>query len=190
VTSETFDPFAGGVLVEGMHDTLVANLSNFAATAGIHVSRICTPLAGHCSEVESEYICHFNKYRVAGVLSGLCYTGKSVVDAEDHMASLAGALVRNFVGAKVATVGKVLDLLATGGDLSIACLLIPNFFVSKANGGGVSPWQIPLLLDMLMDRRQRQLQTVIYASSFEMLDKEYGLAFGHVIQTNFRHVKI
>ncbi len=186
----TFDPFAGGALVKGDHDTLVANLAGYAADACIHPSRICTPLANQCSPPEVEYIRQFNRHRAEGVIHGLCYVGASVVESDEHMSALAGALVRNFIRARVLTVGTVLDLLTAGNDPSVTCLLIPNFFVSKMNGGGVAPWQIPALLDLLLARQRDGLQTIIYASELTQLDKEYGLAFGRLVGNNFKIVTL
>jgi len=186
----SFDPYAAGALVKGEHEPLVANLIAFAKTAGVAPAQICTPLGDQISKAESYYVRKFHFHRTGGEVSGLCLTGSDTMLAEDHMVAITACLVRNFIDARLMTVGTVLDLLAAGDDPSCTCLLISNFFLSKAEGGGASTWQIPVLLDLLLARKLAGQQTVLYVSDMIKLGKEYGLAFGRLIESQYKIVAL
>jgi len=185
------DPYATGVLFPDVHDRLVADIDGFAKDAGIQRHWLWTPLANTCGESEIEYVRRFRHHRVSGQLHGLCYVGQSKnPDVEDRTFALAGALVRNFVRARVMTVGMVLDRIGMGMTPDPTCLLIPNFFLSKAQGGGIATWQIAALYDLLVQRAASGQQTIIYASSLAALANEYGAGFGNLVQSHYLKVQI
>ena len=183
-----FDPYASGVLDAAHHSRLVADLSTYAFDAGIQPHWICTPLPGDMCEGERDYLRRFRKHSAKGV-SGLALTGKNEYGrVETHMAAMAGALVRNFIRARVMTLGTVLDMLPRQEMPDLACLLIPNFFLSAAEGGSLATWHISSLFDYLTYRHIAGLQTVIYASSLDLMDKEYGLAFRRMVQAHYKQL--
>ena len=106
------------------------------------------------------------------------------------MAAIAGALVRNFIRARVITLGAVLDEIAEDGPPEATCLLIPNFFTPKAEGGTIATWQVSALYDLLVRRGAQSLQTVICCPSIEQLGMEYGAAFSTLVNQSFTHVDI
>jgi len=106
-------------------------------------------------------------------------------EPERHMAALAGALVRNFVRARVMTLGKVLDAMAKHEEVEATCLLIPNFHLSKNEGGNIASWQVQHLHDLLVQRGQSGLQTVVYVSDFDSLRHDFGFALSRLIETNY-----
>jgi hypothetical protein len=190
VNDMTFDPYAGGALIRGEHEAIVANLEAFAKTAGIHPQEVCTSVVGRISGPELEYVRQFNFHRAEGHVSGLCLTGEAMLAAEEHMVAITGCLLRNYIDARLMTIGTLLDLLAAGNDPDCGCLLLTNFFLSKAEGGGVTPWQVPILLDLLLARKLTRQQTVLYVSDLPRLDKEYGFAFGRLIQSQYKIVAL
>ena len=106
------------------------------------------------------------------------------------MYALAGALVRNFVRARVITVNSVIDQSQHGRAPEATCLLIPNFFLGKADGGGLPAWQVAILYDVLLARSAQGLQTVVYVSSLDLMKKEYGFNFTRLIQTNYKTLEV
>ena len=185
-TAEIHPAYKTGVLEEATHGRLVQNLDGFARDAGIQPFWIWTPLSDTVSQAEIDYVREFRKHKVQGKVQGLAYfrlTGKA--EPEKHMAALAGALVRNFVRARVMTLGGVLDALAKHEEIEATCLLIPNFHLSKGEGGGIATWQTHMLYDLLVNRAQTGLQTVIYVTDYETLRKDYGLAIGRLIEANY-----
>ena len=180
------DPYASGVLQEAHHARLVANLDGFARDAGIQPFWIWTPLAKTVGETEIEYISDFRRHRVEGLVQGLCYVRETAkAEPEKHMAALAGALVRNFIRARMMTLGSVLDTLSKHEEIEATCLLIPNFHLSKDEGGNIASWQVQHLHDLLVQRGQSGLQTVVYTSDMTVLRKDYGLAIGRLIENNY-----
>ena len=180
------DPYATGVLQKAHHERLVAGIDGFARDAGIQPFWIWTPLAKTVSEAEIDYIRDFRKHKVEGLVQGLCYVRThDSGEVEKHMAALAGALVRNFIRARVLTLGNVLDHIARKEEIEATCLLIPNFHLSKLESGSIASWQTNGLYDLLVDRGQSGLQTVVYTSGLDSLRKDYGLAIGRLIENNY-----
>lgn len=186
------DPYKDGVLVKEHHERLVADLETYAKDAGIQPYWIYQALPDHFTKREIDYIRGFRKHaNTPGAVCGLVYTGKNGVGSiEARMSAIAGCLVRNFVRARVMTLGSVLDHLAAKTMPAISCLLIPNFFYSAAEGGTIAPWQIAALLDFMSARQLQGQQTVIYATDRMVLKKEYGLGFGQMIDTHFLEVQV
>jgi hypothetical protein len=180
------DPYATGVLHEAHHSRLVADLDRFAADAGIQPRWLWQSMIGVCSSEEIEFFKAFHRNRVEGNKIGLCYVGKKFDPHVDtRMASMTAALVRNFVRARIMTVGDVLDILKDNDRPEATCLLIPNFFFSKTEGGDVASWRTAALLDMLYNRQMSGLHTVIAVSSIKLLASEYGEQFGSFIDEHF-----
>ena len=191
MTMLAVDPYASKVLVKEVHDRLVADIDNFARDAGIQKHWIWTSLKGIASNAEITYGRQFKQHQVSGAVSGLAYVGRDdelVVD--DRMAALAGFLLRNFVRAKLMTLSAVLDAAKDGYISDATCLLVPNFFMSKKEGGGLPGWQVNLLLDLLTARKVHGLQTVIYVSDMDAMAQEYGLALSKMVAGNFAIVEL
>lgn len=176
------DPYASGVLQKKHHERIVADLSGFAKDAGIQEHWIYTSLIGEAPASAIEYIKSFRQIVSDGKLSGVLLMGKTPT-ADQIMAAMAGALVRNFIRARVVTAS---DLFTEGNDLDhLSCILVPNFFLSKDGAGHIASWQIQTMFDVIMSRKLRGLQTVLYATDMQLLGKEYGLAFSSFLKANY-----
>ena len=183
--------YASGVLVEEHHDRLVQNLNAFAKDAGIQPRWISTKLADTCGPAEVNYVKKFNFLKASGEVDGLCYLRTSgAADPDRRMAALAGAFVRNFIRARVMTLGTVFDHTAKGGRIDATVLLIPNFCLSKSEGGAIAAWQSQAMVDLLMQRAQDGQQTVLYATSLADVGAMYGTLLARTIETRFRQVGI
>jgi hypothetical protein len=181
------DPYTSGVLVEAHHERLVADMAHFARDAGIQPHWLSTSMIGLCAPEEIAYLKKFNQTEKRG----LCYLGKSklVAPVDKRMSALTAALVRNFIRARMMTLSTVLEILKYGEEPDATCLLIPNFFFKKEEGGAMSAWHPGMLLDLLYARQADGLHTVIAVSSWTGLDAEYGTAFCDFITENFQIVK-
>ncbi len=184
------DPYASGILKREVHARLVADLDNIARDAAIQPKWIWTPLEQTVSPAEVEWVKRFRYHPHEG-RAGLCLTGKSPEGVEDRMCAIAGALVRNFIRARVYTVGQLIELLADGEPAPTStCLLIPNFFLGKALGASLVDWKVTLLFDALLDRHLRGLQTVLYASDLKAMAVEYGAAIAQHVKSNYQLTSI
>ena len=106
------------------------------------------------------------------------------------MAAMAAALVRNLCRARVMQVGTLLDRLADGGSVAATCLLVPDFALSKAEGGHIAPWQSTAIRGLLVDRANEGVQTVLYATSPAAISDMYGLATRRIVETHFLKTEI
>ena len=183
----TDNPYSYGVLQPEHHERLVADLENYARDAGIQPHWIYTPLPDTIGKGEREYLKRFRQHMASqGDVAGLCYTARSGVKSVDQVFSaLAGCLVRNFIRARVMTLGMVLEALASQSMPELSCLLIPNFFHPAADGGHIASWQVSALYDMLVARQLNGQQTVIYASDLHALGNEYGVPMKKLIDQHF-----
>ena len=184
------DYYASGVLFPEHHDRLVANIDKYALDAGINKRWIWTPLTEVCGPEEIAYVKAFNRYRSSGDVQGLCFIQASYSQVDQRMYAIAGALTRNFIRARVMTVGSVLDAINSGNTPDATCLLIPNFFLSASQGGTIASWQIAKLFDLLAGRAAMQQQTIVYASNLKDLATQYGAAFRATIDANFLQIQI
>lgn len=181
----TIDPFAYGALRKNHHERLVADLDNFARDAGIQPRWIYEPMPD-MPEAISTYLRRFKHHSSEGI-AGLCLTKKSKLPMppDQYMSAIAGFLVRNFIRARVMPLGSVIDAHASDTLPELTALLIPNFFYPASEGGTVASWHVSALHDLLVSRQVSGQQTIIFASDLALLRKEYGLAFGDLLDANF-----
>ena len=187
------EAFKTGVLKEEAHSRLVLNLTQYAKDAGIEPYWVWTPLADVCGEDEAEYLRRYYIHKEEHVISGLLYMRSALgdfPDADKHMAALAGGFVRNFIRARMMTLSTVLGLLEDGEDVTATVLLIPNFAMSKDEGGELPSWKSRLIYDLLLQRATKGQHTVLYASTLADVSRTYGTACARLLNSRFRKVLI
>lgn len=184
-------PWTTGVLHKDVHGRLVAEIDSVARDASIVPEFIWKPLVESCGETEIAYIKRF-KFHRQDRRGGLAYVGRNPsLDLTDRMSAMAGALLRNFIRARVLTVEELLDSLEKDGVPNHACLAIPNFYIEKALGGGkMAEWRVGLLFDFLLQRRKLGLQTLIYVSDLNAMGGEWGPAFQRYVKDHFISVPV
>jgi hypothetical protein len=171
-----------GVLNPEVHARLVADIDRIALDAGIPKRWIWTPVADVLEDHEVEWLRTFRRQEKAGrAYIGLSFTP----DLETRMAAMAGALVRNFIRARVMTANQVIDALADKAMPHLTCLLIPNLYAES----GQPQWRVNLLHDLLIDRRNRELQTVVGVTSVKDLERDYGASMASFIKSHYTPVK-
>lgn len=189
IMSNKADPYLSGVLKAGIHDRLVADIDNYAIDAGILPSWISLPLSETCSQAEVKWVRRFNFHKLEGH-TGLVLQGTDV-DFADRMAAIAGALVRNFIRARVITVSRLMEEIEAGEPPhQYTCLLIPNFYIGKSNGGMLAEWKAARLLDFLLERHMAGKQTVVSVSNLNHLTTEYGSGFTSLFQKSYQQIKV
>lgn len=179
------DPYASGVLKEAVHGRLVQDIANYARDAAIQPHWIWQALSP--VQFTSEEISFIRRFRFhAGEgCSGLVYTGNHPeLDPEDRMSAIAGALLRNFVRARVATVNEVVADAERNEVPDVSALLIPNFF---AKGQEKPKWKVGTMLDVLLTRRQMGLQTILHVSDMHGMSVLYGDAMKRHLEKHYRH---
>lgn len=165
--------FEIGILDREYHARLLADLERFAAKAGIPPEFVWSRMSQYCTQEEVAWV----KRMRMGKDHGLCLVGDFQVPIEDQMMAIAGACLRNFIDARVMPVQEVLSHLKSDSMPYPTVLLIPNFCLSKGDGGDIAQWQSSSLLGMLYSRLAKNLKTVLYIASESALEKNYGEAF-------------
>lgn len=184
------DPYAAGVLDPEIHRRLVPNLERFARDANITPEWIWTPLGETCGPVEVGWVKRFRFHR-GDKASGLVYVGWSPdPPVEDRMAAIAGVLIRNFINPRVMTVHELFNAANDGAVPDISCLLVPDFFLGKAQGGDMPSWRVPLLLSALLQRHALGVQTVLHVSDPVAMGIEYGVALKRHIESHYVQVEV
>jgi len=187
------DPYETKVLKEEVHARLVQNLDVYARDAGIQRRWVWTPLAETCGDAEIDYVRKYPTHKAEGAVQGLLYVSASPgvsPKVDERMAAVAGAFVRNFIRARVMTLASVLETLGSDKSVEATVLLIPNFCLSKAEGGDLPTWKAAMVYDLLLQRSNANLHTVLYASSVGEATKTYGTACGRLLDSHFLKVAI
>ena len=183
-----FDPYKPGALDPDHHERLVADLADYAHDAGINSHWICTPLSDGVSEAEIEYLRQFKRLPTSDVC-GLAYIGDGWSDrVSNRMSLVTGCLVRNFVRARLMTLGTLLDHVHANDLPELRAIAVPNFFVRQNGLGSVASWHVTGLLDLLMQRRVTGAQSILYVQDMKALKAEYGAAFSELIQNHYVQV--
>lgn len=178
--------YASGVLKEGVHDRIVADLNFYASDARISVDKLWTSLKGVASDSEITWVMNFRANVQHGIYGLVLHGANEDYDAVDRFSAIAGALVRNFVRARVMTLGQVLDSLDDGVIPEHSCLLIPNFHLGSADGKATLPaWKVSRVLDLLLARKVAGHQTVVYVEDLDLMAKDYGAQAAQHIANHF-----
>ncbi len=184
--SQLHQAYESGVLDPSVHGRLVANLEGYARRANIMEPMILHKMSQFdCSKEEIQYVKTLRSAAQKG-LYGLVYHGKETKPVMTRMMAVAGACLRNFLDAKVMTIQELLADIKAGEPPDATALLVPNFFIERAEGGRIADWHIAELLGVLYARMARGQQTFLYVSDFDALRKTYGDPIASHLQTHFR----
>lgn len=166
------DPYASGVLNREAHGRLVEQLDEFCEQARVPRKYVLQRMAAfNCEDDEITWTRHFREH-VAHGKTGLIYLG-SWSRVLERMHAMAGALIRNFIDARVWTVQEVVEAAHEGEPPLFTALLIPNF-VATVQGKGLAPWHVAELHRTLIARHSAEKQTVISVASEKELRAVYG----------------
>lgn len=181
------DPYASGVLLPDVHDRLVKDIANIATDAMIHPKWISTRLQDVVPEGVVDWVRQFNRNYEGGI-SGLALLGENrVAQAVNACSAIAGALLRNFVHARVVMEAQLFsEGESFAGAPDPTCLLIPNFFT----GTDMAAWRIRALQDVIYDRHVRGRQTVVYVPSLATLSAKYGASTAELLGECYAHVSL
>lgn len=180
------EAYESGVLNKDVHERLVLDIDRIAQIARVPKKMIWTPLSKNAGPQEIAYVTGFKRLANAEKSAGLLYTGKT--SPLTRMQAVCGALVRNFIDARVMTLQEVLAEIKFGGEIDCTCLLIPNFYegkdMSKYLGSQASD-----ITSMILSRHTQGMQTVLYVSSMSEF-KERGPMIWQHVSDNFEEVQL
>lgn len=188
MTTQLAQAYDSGVLDPTVHGRLVANLEQYARRANIQDAMILGKMSQfECTAEEINYVRSIRRMSSEGSY-GLVYLGRETKPVMTRMMAVAGACLRNFIDAKVMVIQDLLAQLKDGNPPEATVLLVPNFFIARAEGGRIAEWNVAELLGLLYARMAQGKQTFLYVSDFDALRKTYGDPIAMHLQNSFRAV--
>lgn len=174
---------------EGVHARLIQDMEHICYTAGIPAKCVEESMVGKAREPEIEWFKKFNKEKSEH--AGLMFLGSA--DVLNRMMYLTGALVRNFIDARLVTMSNVIPMKenkeAQIDPVEPTVLLISNLHVKTHGGKPLTAWQIQILYDALISRLTAGKQTVVFVESLEGLGTDYGILFKELLLNNYKQIK-
>lgn len=177
------EEFGAGVLNPEVHADLVVELDNVCEIAGVRRKHVINSMKGICSAEEMEWVRRFPQHR-ENECAGLAYVGASQI--QERMSALCGALVRNFIDARIVTVQSLIDMKDPPPDPTV--LIVPNFFIGKSGGGDLATWHTTALLGVLIQRLNHSRLTVVGISDMNAMALQYGHTFREIIEAYYTQV--
>lgn len=175
--------YACDVLRPERHMALVEELDKFAHKAGIAAYFIYRGISEFCPSEVVEWCRMMPSRKKAGV-GGLVIESHGPVDVV--MSGLAGALVRNYMDARIVTTHEIIE---AKGAPEAEVLLIPNFHVPGA-AGNIADWNKHTLYGALLGRKMAGQMTVVQTHDLAALGSEYGSHMRDLIVSGYDRVKI
>jgi hypothetical protein len=169
------------ILDPEQHRRLIAEIDEISRTAGIPRRFIESSMQGVCDDQEIDWVRGYRHHVEKGVY-GYCFEG---VDHATKMMSMCGALVRNFIDARLMTLNTLIEMLRTNEPINCSALFVPSFHRTTKQGSGVTPFQINLLWQLLEERMLTERQTVVGVQSIAQMRQDYGQYFGDHLQAHF-----
>lgn len=156
------------------HSRIIADFERVCTTAGVQGHFLYESMLHYCGPVEVDWVKKFWTYKAQGI-SGLVLHG--VPRPDTRCQSMAAALVRNYVDARVIPLNTMIDHTQNGNaPASPTVLLIPNLFMS-AMGKNLPAWRIQAIYDVLLERSTKGKPTVVYVEDLKGLVTVYGEPF-------------
>lgn len=167
------------VLQPEIHARLISDLTGIASVAGIQPHFLAESMKKYCGNTEIEWVRNFKFYLTKG-MPGLVLEG--VVSPEIRCQAICAALLRNYIDARVVSLGALLE----EGPVPTV-LLVPNFHVSMVDKG-LPAWKMQIAYDLILQRVARGKPSVLFIQNKELLVKNFGDGLAELL-TQFKWVK-
>lgn len=171
------------ILDPQQHERLIQDMAHVCKTANVLPTYVHKSMYGICSEDEISWVQNFRTHQSQG--TGLALVG--VDNPEARIMSIAGALIRNYVDARVLSVASVLSLRDANSLPDCTVLLIPNLFM-RSKGTGLPSWKIQIIYDLMLSRLTSNKPTVVYVEDMDALASEYGRLFADHLNLHYKTV--
>jgi hypothetical protein len=167
------------ILDKNYHNRLIADRLHICDVAGIQGRYLDESMVNYCSEQELDWVNNFRAHKADGN-SGMLMVGLD----KPHIRcqAICGALLRNFIDARVTTFKTLIDMYENGQDaISADVILIPNLYVA---GGlkAIAPWDLQSMYDLLLARSVNSKQTVAYVESLAGISSVFGNPFSEFLK--------
>jgi hypothetical protein len=170
-----------GILDKDHHARIIQDVTGVCETANIQVRYLTTSMVPYCTADDVLWVKNFwhRKQRPAG-WPGIVYIG--VPSAPTRFNAICGALLRNYLDARVLPFNILLDSYENGAVLNPHVLLMPNAYLT-ASGKAIPSYRSQLLLEILMTRAAQDRPSILYVESLVGLRTVYGAPFADLLTT-------
>jgi hypothetical protein len=177
---------ADSILNAEHHKRLIADMEHVCQTANVPASFVHRSMKGIVTQPEIDWVVNFNANRNNGV-AGLLLIGS--VHAETRMMAMCGALLRNFIDARIMPLNTLLALQEKDVLPEPTVLFIPNLFLrSTGKSMGIPPWKIQVIYDVLLQRFTSGKPTVLFVEEMEGMAQAYGQVFADHLSSHYKLV--
>lgn len=169
------------VLDKDRHARLIADLDHVCTVANVPKSFVHQSMKAHCDAQEIDWVVNFRLYRQTH--AGLMMVARSNPDS--RCMAICGALVRNFIDARVVPLNTLLMDLDNSVVPDPTVLVIPNLYVAQV-GKAFPAWKIQQVYDLLLQRFTSSRPTVVSVESMAGLESAYGSAFAEHLKSHYK----
>lgn len=169
------------VLDAERHARLIDDLDHVCAVARVPKQYIEQSMKSVCGAAEIDWVTNFRMYRES--CAGLVLEGQP--NSEGRCLAIGGALIRNFIDARVLGLNQVVDMLDAQQYPEATVLIIPNLFVSQV-GKSLPAWKVNRVYDLLLTRFTENRPTVVAIESLNDLGNAYGSSFEQLLTHHYR----
>ena len=163
-----------GILDAKEHSRIIADFERVCTTAGIQGHFLYESMTKYCGPEEIEWVKKFWAYKSQG-LPGMVLSG--VTRPDTRCQSIAAALVRNWVDARVIPINTLIESTQNGNHPpSPTVLLVPNLYMTVMSAK-VPAWRVQTMYDLLLERSTKGKPTVVYVEDLKGLVNVYGEPF-------------
>lgn len=165
------------------HARLLDDIERSAKTANIPVRAIHHSAKPYLSAAELDWMKHFHAHRENGS-AGLLLTGAMEPTVEMKMQAMVGALIRNFMDARLMGMHSVFQAAKEGNMPEPTVLAVPNLFVRSAEKN-FPDWKIQTVYDVLLQRLTAGKPSILYVENMVDLRNAYGAVFHSHLLNNY-----
>lgn len=163
-----------GILDAKEHSRIIADFERVCTTAGIQGHFMYDSMTKYCGPTEVDWVKKFWTFKKEGC-PGLMLHG--VTKPDTRCQSMAAALVRNYVDARVIPLNTLIESTMNGNVTpSPTVLLIPNLYM-LAMSKNVPAWRVQAMYDLLLERATKSKPTVVYIENLKGAADVYGAPF-------------
>lgn len=162
-----------------VHPRIIQDIRRICETANVPEKYVMNSMRSVCNENEIEWVRCFNSKRRDGV-GGLVILGTEMTEV--RCMAITGTLVRNFVDARIMTLGQVLEHPADA--MVPSCLVVPNFFIDSY-GKQFTAWQLQAVYDVMLNRLTQNKPTVVCVQDLEKMGTAYGPVFENHLREHY-----
>lgn len=169
------------VLDPQRHARLLADLENICHVANVPRTFVHQSMTGFCDGQEIDWVVNFRMYRET--CAGLLVVARPNPDT--RAMAICGALLRNFIDARVMPLNTVLDHLEAHEMPEPTVLIIPNLFVQQL-GKALPAWKLQQVYDLLLQRFTANKPTVVCVENLQAMQSAYGQAMYEHLTAHYR----